>query len=72
MPSTSPVPRVVLGFVVQALALAVLALVFVAARRALDVDATMNWALYAQLVLFTTFASVLGAIYRRPHRDHHD
>ncbi len=72
MPSTSPVPRVVLGFVVQALALAVLALVFVAARRAIDVDPAMNWALYAQLVLFTTFASVLGAIYRRPHHDRHD
>jgi hypothetical protein len=72
MPSTSPRRRVVLGFVAQAVALAALALVFVAARRAIDVDPAMNWALYAQLVLFTTFASVLGAIYRRPHHDRHD
>ncbi|WP_286689207.1 hypothetical protein [Aeromicrobium sp. REDSEA-S38_B2] len=72
MPSTSPRRRVVLGFVAQAVALAVLALVFVAGRRALDVDPVMNWSLFGQLVLFTTFASVLGAIYRRPHRDHHD
>lgn len=72
MPSTSPRRRVVLGFVAQAVALAALALVFVAGRRVFDVDPAMNWTLYAQLVLFTTFASVLGAIYRRPRPDHHD
>lgn len=70
MRSTSPGRRVVLGFLAQAVALALLVLVFVAGRRALDVDPAMNWELYGQMVLFTTFASVLGAIYRRPHDDH--
>ncbi|RYY44806.1 MAG: hypothetical protein EON53_11815 [Actinomycetales bacterium] len=60
--------RTVRGFASQWLVLALAALAFVGVRRVIEVDESVNWVLFGQIVLFTTLACVLGAIYRRPLR----